>query len=84
METLSAATKLKAILATGLTTVAVASKTGITQATISRIASGKHAEPKEKSVRAIDALYSRLCLQRTSPHALADICPAQKEESSHG
>ncbi len=60
MDTLSASEKLKTLLEAGLTTVKVARETGITQATISRIATGKHAEPRERSVRAIDALYSRI------------------------
>ncbi len=63
---LSASEKLKTLLASGLTTVEVARETGITQATISRIATGKHAEPRERSVRAIDALYSRIYAQPLS------------------
>lgn len=66
MDILSASEKLKSLIASGLTTVEVARETGITQATVSRIARGKHAEPRERSVRAIDALYSRICTQPLS------------------
>ena len=63
MDMLSTSEKLKMLLASGLTTVDVARETDITQATISRIATGKHAEPRERSVRAIDALYTQVCAQ---------------------
>lgn len=60
MDTLSSSEKLQALLTAGLTTVEVARETGISQPTISRIATGRHAEPRERSVRAIDAYYAKI------------------------
>jgi transcriptional regulator with XRE-family HTH domain len=58
--------KLTYLKSVGFSGVEIAKATGITQATISRIERGLHAEPKETAVRAIDALYERVAESRAA------------------
>ena len=52
--------KLTKIIESGLTQEVIASRTGITQPTISRILAGKHADVKASTADSISILYNSL------------------------
>lgn len=54
---MTTADKLRALLADGWTQSAIAAKTNIPQGTISRIATGKHSDPRSSNAYAIDRLF---------------------------
>ncbi|ENC2022850.1 transcriptional regulator [Escherichia albertii] len=60
MRTLTPKEIIASLNDTGLTQVDIKNRTGISQASISRIASGKNRDPRFSVVRALEALYQEV------------------------
>ncbi|MBE5250965.1 MAG: helix-turn-helix transcriptional regulator [Enterobacterales bacterium endosymbiont of Blomia tropicalis] len=69
MQPLSPQETVKALIASGLTQVEIQARTGISQASISRIVSGKNADPRLSVVRTLENLFSEVKAQTAEQKA---------------
>ena len=58
--------KINALLESGWTQTEIEAETGVPQGTISRIASGKHTDPRASNAYAIDRLYERVMTEKSA------------------
>lgn len=56
--------KINALIASGWTQSAISKETGVSQGTISRIATGTHSDPRASNAYAIDRLYERVMSEK--------------------
>ncbi|SFN75785.1 Helix-turn-helix [Izhakiella capsodis] len=69
MQSLTPKETVQALIASGLTQVEIQARTGISQASISRIVSGKNADPRLSVVRTLEDLFSEVKAQTAEQKA---------------